>query len=380
MGELLGLGVTHAPHFQFPDENMADLLRMRMANPEAPDEVRDPALWPEAMRAEWGDDEGLTAARRHREIVVEGFRAARQALDEFDPDFVIIWGDDQYENFKEDLVPPFCVYGLGETDVHLFESTYATRAERNVWNEPTDRTVRVNSDPSAADFVTRGLIETGFDVAYSYKLHHAEGLSHAFARTLLYLDYDRRNPDTWPYPVVPMHINCYGSDLMAPDFIASGSWLSETAQEDSKPPAPSPWRCYDLGRAIAALVLESPWRVAVVGSSSWSHAFLTRKFPAGHPDMEEDRARLEELTAGQHRRWRDLSLAQLRAAGQHEFLNWIVLAGAMEEAEVEILGYAETHLFNSNKCVALFRPRVGTADASFPTGPGQDAVPGRAVR
>ena len=27
MGELLGIGLSHAPMFQFPDENMADILR-----------------------------------------------------------------------------------------------------------------------------------------------------------------------------------------------------------------------------------------------------------------------------------------------------------------------------------------------------------------
>jgi Catalytic LigB subunit of aromatic ring-opening dioxygenase len=359
VGELLGIGVTHAPHFQFPDENMADLLRKRMGNVNAPEQVRDIALWPQAMRDEWGDDEGLTAARRHRETVIGGFREARKALDDFAPDFVVIWGDDQYENFREDLVPPFCVYGLGDTDVELFEHTYATLADRNIWDEPTDRTVKLRNDPSMANFLTRGLMDAGFDMAYSYRLHHAKSLSHAFARTLLYLDYDRRDPDEWAYPVVPMHVNCYGSDLMAPDFIADGSWLAPASDDELKPPAPAPWRCYDLGRALAKLIEASPWRVAVIGSSSWSHAFLTRKFPAGHPDIEEDRARLQELEAGNHHLWRELSLDQLREAGQHEFLNWVVLAGAMEGADVEILGYAETHIFNSDKCIALFRPRSG---------------------
>ena len=37
------------------------------------------------------------------------FRKARRLLDDFAPDVVVIWGDDQYENFKEDIIPPFCV-------------------------------------------------------------------------------------------------------------------------------------------------------------------------------------------------------------------------------------------------------------------------------
>jgi hypothetical protein len=25
------------------------------------------------------------------------------------PDVVLVWGDDQYENFREDIIPAFCV-------------------------------------------------------------------------------------------------------------------------------------------------------------------------------------------------------------------------------------------------------------------------------
>ena len=32
----------------------------------------------------------------------------------FDPDIVLICGDDQYENFREDIIPAFCVMGLDQ--------------------------------------------------------------------------------------------------------------------------------------------------------------------------------------------------------------------------------------------------------------------------
>jgi hypothetical protein len=352
MAEILGIGLTHAPHFQFPDENMADLLRYRLRNADTPEDMRDPQNWPEPMRREWSDDEGLAAATAHREELVRGFRAARQALDEFQPDVVLIWGDDQYENFKEDIVPPFCVYALGDMDVPMFEPTYATSAKRNVWDEDPSRTVKVESHVDAGNLVANGLLQNGFDVSYSYKLHHAAGLSHAFVRTMLYLDYDRKG---WPWPVLPFHVNCYGSDLTAPDFIKAGGSVVRKEEEYPRPPAPSPWRCYDLGKQVGEILEASPWRVAVIGSSSWSHAFLTKKFPAGHPDIEADRARLEELEAGEQHKWRDLDLEELRAAGQHEFLNWVCLAGAMEGRKAEVLSYGETYIFNSNKCVAVFR-------------------------
>ena len=49
-----------------------------------------------------------------RRGMADGFRAVRSALDAFDPDIVLIWGDDQYENFREDIIPAFCVMGLDQ--------------------------------------------------------------------------------------------------------------------------------------------------------------------------------------------------------------------------------------------------------------------------
>ena len=61
------------------------------------------------MRAEWGTDQGKSAAIRHRAKLVTWLDKTRAALDAFKPDFVLIWGDDQYENFKEDIVPGYCI-------------------------------------------------------------------------------------------------------------------------------------------------------------------------------------------------------------------------------------------------------------------------------
>ena len=115
MGEILGIGCPHGPHMRFTDETMANVyFRINLRNAKTPAVLRDPKNWPAKMRAEWGNDEGVSAARRHREEVINGFRAARQALDQFNPDFVLMFGDDQYENFKEDILPPFCVYAFDE--------------------------------------------------------------------------------------------------------------------------------------------------------------------------------------------------------------------------------------------------------------------------
>lgn len=76
---------------------------------ELPAHLRTPDGWPEGMRQEWGDDEGTTSAAAHRAALVGWMDRTRAALDAFRPDFVLLWGDDQYENFHEDIVPPYCV-------------------------------------------------------------------------------------------------------------------------------------------------------------------------------------------------------------------------------------------------------------------------------
>src|SRR5215469_14605302 len=76
MAEILGLGCTHRPVM---------------------------------LRRELGNDWGASSAGRAREVYRRHFAETRAALDEFKPDVVVMFGDDQYENFKEDVVPPFAV-------------------------------------------------------------------------------------------------------------------------------------------------------------------------------------------------------------------------------------------------------------------------------
>src|SRR5580700_4919311 len=78
----------------------------------------------------------------------------------------------------------------------------------------------------------------------------------------------------------------------------------------SAPPGPTPRRCFDVGGAVAEALADSPWRVALVASSSWSHAFLTPKNHYLYPDNAGDRARFDELSSGKLARWRELTTAQ----------------------------------------------------------------------
>ena len=74
MGEILGIGITHYPGLISPDEDRAFPLTRTLLSDRIPSEVKDPATWPEAMRTEYSDDQGIAAARMHRDRLVAGFR------------------------------------------------------------------------------------------------------------------------------------------------------------------------------------------------------------------------------------------------------------------------------------------------------------------
>ncbi len=351
MAEILGLGMTHYPGLYRHESDMTATLHRTLNGKRTPAHLKDPANWPAPMREEFGNDNGAASARVHRERCFAATRIVRQRLDAFRPDLVVIFGDDQYENFVEDIVPPFCIYIVDEMQSRPFDIPAATSLPRpNYWSEPKGTLFRHRGHPTAARYLSNRLMEAGLPLPYAYRLRYEYGLAHAFINTLLYLDLDRKG---FNYPVLPFHVNCYGGALVR----SHGGALapSEIATEPD-PPAPSAAACFDVGRAIAKAFAASPWRVALIGSSSWSHAFLTAKHGWLYPDHAADRVRLAELREGRFACWRDFTGAQLEEAGQHELLNWITLAGAMTELDkkAEIIDYAESYILNSNKCFAVF--------------------------
>lgn len=346
MGDILALGLTHYPPLAGPDERMSFIHRKMLSNPHLPEHVRSPGNWPAGMQAEWGDDEGLAAAGRHRAALRSWLARTRAALDAFKPDFILIWGDDQYENFKEDVIPPYCV------NAHDDFSFHAPRG--NVWNEGEEKLFSLPGVPRAGRDLVSRLIDDGFDAAYSYKpLHH--GLGHAFSNAVLYLDYDRAGFD---YPILPVSINCYGRHVIAQRG-GLPSFEREIAEADLDPPAPTPRRLFDLGAATARILQDSPYRVALVASSGWSHAFLNRKAYFLHPDIEADRYLYDALCAGDYAKWRDYPASAIEPAGQQEVLNWMCLAGALSELgdrPAPQTGFVDTWIFNSPKVFLISAP------------------------
>jgi hypothetical protein len=344
MADLLLLGMTHYPLLATTDDQMAALLRTLMKDPAIPAADVDPQNWSEAMRAEWGTDEARSSAADHRATLRAGFTDARAALEEFQPDVLLVWGDDQYENFREDIVPPYALLAYDDVETRPWEKF----PWPNVWDEPKDQAHVVKGRPDVARWLAERLLDDGFDVSYAYKPLHHHGLAHAFMNTQLFLDYERVG---FPWPMICMPINCYGRRVIS----AKGFYNPFGSEVPFDPPSPTPRRLMDVGGAVARLLLESPWRVALIASSSWSHAFLNDKTWRLTPDTAADRSHYDALVAGDFDRWEATTTTEIEDAGQQELLNWFALAGAARELGVggpSSHRFVETHCFNSNKVFA----------------------------
>jgi hypothetical protein len=170
-----------------------------------PEKFRSLDNWPKPMREQWGTDEGRAHSEAHRQAMVEGFRRARAALEAFNPDFCVIWGDDQFENYREDCVPPFSILAYENVEVQPW-----LRDQRgaNSWNEPKEKSFAICGHRQGAKYLASCLLNEGFDIPYAYKPRHA-ALGHAFTNSILFLDWDRRG---FPYPLVPFTTNAYGRE------------------------------------------------------------------------------------------------------------------------------------------------------------------------
>ncbi len=354
MAEVLGLGLTHYPMLAGDDAHMANLLKSTLKDPDIPAERKDPRNWSVLAQEEWGDDEGATAAGGHRAALRAGLDKCRQALDEFEPDLLLVWGDDQYENFREEVIPSFCVLAYGDSEVEPFAVLRLLKVP-NAWGLPEDETFVMRGAPEFAKRLASDILGAGVDVAYSYEQRQGIHFPHAFANTQVFLDYDNVGRE-FPYPIVPLAVNCYGEHVIARKG-GIARFADIQAGEVLDPPGPTPQRCFEFGQAVGQSLRESDKRVAIVASSSWSHAFLNDKDWHLRPDTEADQRLYDALVKGDYEAWLNVTGKEIIEAGQHEMLNWYCLLGAVSELglSLEWSDLTVTEIFNSNKAFAVFK-------------------------
>jgi protocatechuate 4,5-dioxygenase beta chain/2,3-dihydroxyphenylpropionate 1,2-dioxygenase len=111
-------------------------------------------------------------------------------------------------------------------------------------------------------------------------------------------------------------------------------------------PQPTPKRCFDFGRHIARVVAASPWNVGLIATGGLSH-FPELSLPrVGETDTVFDRKLIHWMERGEHEPLQELTVGELHKTGEHEFLNWMVLIGAVTPARAQVRYFGELRRIN----------------------------------
>jgi 2,3-dihydroxyphenylpropionate 1,2-dioxygenase len=214
------------------------------------------------------------------------FSTLRADLERAQPDVLIVIANDQFVNFFWNNIPTF----------------FVTIADR-VHGQFTRHKFDYQNHKELGNAIIRAGMEKGIDFSYG---EHIE-LQHTQTVPLYFL---LPQPTL---PILPIYVN---------------TWVD---------PAPSPRRCYQVGELIRQVANSAKERVAILATGGLSH------FPGspriGEIDEHFDHQLLEVMRKGEGRSLINYSVQDLLHAGDTEFLNWMVVIGAVGDAKATYTAY-----------------------------------------
>lgn len=336
---VLGVGTSHSPMLSTQPQmwhlmGEADKVSGLLIDPEN----GEPVSYADLLSRRKG--------RPHRpseEIFHQQWQACQTALAKLSstladarPDVLVVVSDDQEEMLFDDSMPALQIYwGESVRLIPRFVPPTAPEVVRSwIWGYG-DVEMDLPVDAALGKHIIEHLTENEFDVASSRYAREGslyggsvgpagditrarvtpfrrQGLGHGWTFIV------KRLLDNNPIPMVPVMLNtCYA------------------------PNAPTPRRCYQLGRALRAAI--SAWkknaRVCVMASGGLSH-FVT--------DEVIDRLALEAMMEKDADALARLPRQRLQSAAS-EVKNWIVCSAACEHLTPEIVDY-----------VPVYRTEAGT--------------------
>jgi hypothetical protein len=302
---VLGIGTSHSPQLSVPWRDW-QLVREK-------DET-DPRLDYAALVAKAEQiyphlDTELTQEKfeQRYDACQRGIKQLGKILRETPLDAIVIFGDDQHEQFGDENMPAVALYH-GETCT-------VKRKDRGP-NAPAWLAVEAANwenqrpeypaHPELARHLIESLTEQEFEITRCSTLREEVGIGHAFSFL-----YRRLWPDC-DVPIVPVMVNTY-----------------------YPPNQPTPRRAYALGEAVRKAI-ES-WgngeRVAIMGSGGLSHVVI---------DEELDRFVLDGLLEQDADKLAAIPRQKLHG-GTSEILNWVALAGGTEHLTPNLIDYVPTY-------------------------------------
>jgi 3-O-methylgallate 3,4-dioxygenase len=298
---VLGIGTSHSPQLSVRASEW-DVLREK--------DEHDPRLdYPGLIkRAKQGIQTELTPEkfRQRDEACQRAIETLGDVLQQAEVDVVVVFGDDQHEQFQDDNMPTFAIY-------HGKSLPVVTHTGRNpaAWKTAEERgwamtAPEYEANHALADHLISSLVDAEFDIARCNKLRPEIGVGHAFS--FLY----RRVLPGGKLPMVPVMVNTY-----------------------YPPNQPTPKRCYAFGQAVRQAIdsWDASKRVAVMASGGLSHVVIDEEID----EMTIDglRNKKPEVLWGlpRERLW----------GGTSEILNWVALAGVAESMDLKFLEYVTTY-------------------------------------
>jgi 2,3-dihydroxyphenylpropionate 1,2-dioxygenase len=216
----------------------------------------------------------------------KAFAVLRSELEAASPDVLIVVANDQFVNFFFNVIPTF----------------FITLADE-VRGQFTRHTFRYKNHKELGQAILRAGLEKGIDFAFGEYVE----LQHTQTVPLYFL---LPKPDI---PILLVYVN---------------TWVD---------PIPTPRRCYQVGELIREVANSRNERISILATGGLSH------FPGspriGEIDTTFDHQLLEIMRAGKSRTLADYSLGQLLQAGDSEFLNWMVVLGAIGDAKAASTSY-----------------------------------------
>jgi aromatic ring-opening dioxygenase LigB subunit len=299
MGKIIaGMALSHAFALLEPDrwDNLRELNRQGYKRRYGEEPPNHPKI----------GEETLDGNRQRYQRISSGIEFLRQSIATKKPDAVIVIGDDQNENFRDQDLPQLALY-MGDKIV---------TTERHGGEYQRGPTYPCHSE--LANRLLHGLVEREFDITACKTFPRDELLSHAHAPVM-----ERLMPDA-NIPVVLFFVNAIHV------------------------PAVTPNRCYRLGQAIGSIIRENrePLRVMLCASGGLSH------FTGGYPwkayrgpysyggiNEEFDREILDWMAHGDGEKVAQLTSDDLLKNGDIELRSWITLLGAVDNVPAKVLAY-----------------------------------------
>ncbi len=304
---VLGLGVSHTPQMSMPSDLWASYARHDRKNPNLIYR-RKKWAYEDLVAARAGDgiaervnEQSFSALHARAQAAVGSLAAG---LAEAAPDVVVVVGDDHHEIFAADSMPTFAVY-WGETVRAIPpEKFWFPEVATAAWALYGEQPETYPCHAPLGEHLIRSLNRSGFDVAQVRAQPEGQSIGH----TVVLVRNRLMDRESEPLPMVPVLLNTY-----------------------FEPNRPTPARCWELGKGLAAAIEAYPeeLRVAVIASGGLSHFVV---------DEELDRAVLSAMQNRDEEAIAGFSGEDF-VSGTSESMGWLAVGGACAKLDMEIVDY-----------------------------------------